>query len=754
MLRPARTLVGAVTLLACVLPAFAQTRKTAARKNRAPAPAAKAAPPAATASVEDQFAKRAARLWSLQPVKKPEVPAGVTASPNPIDAFVSARIQAKGLHPVGTADKLTLLRRVHLDLVGLPPTPAQQEAFLQDESPDAWEKVVDRLLADPQHGVRWSRHWLDVLRYADLDGLDGSVMPAAPGIYLWRDWVIASLNDDIPYDDFVRAQLLGNRTKQHSGLSATGHRRRAEGTLDDEFALGFLARGALTRDNRDQDLSLGAVETVSSAFMGMTVGCAKCHDHVYDPIRQKDFYAMKALFDPLALKKVVLATPAEIFAYGEKTREYNRLKAPLEAEIEKLIGSYRKKLYDERVSMLTPEVQAVIRKPDNQRTAAEQKIADDYFPVLRIDPSKIREVMPAGEAATYQALQKKLAAIRPPPDLPVFWKVEEDPALLKEKTYILTSGDPKRPEKDKPVEPGFPFQPEGMDFRDGRREAFADWLTSPENPLFARVAVNRIWQWHFGQGLHRVPSDFGVLGGKPSNQPLLDYLAAEFVAHNYSMKWLHRLIVTSDAYKRSSKAEPQFLTDNQKIDSSNTFLWRFPLQRLEAEPIRDSILYAGGDLDLSVGGRSYQLKKSDKKQSIFVPRDEIFDTRTNRRAIYIARGYIPSTDVMPTFLQAFDVDDGRTPCPMRGQTVTAPQALFTMNNELIETESARLASRVLTDASGDIGAAVRLAYQNTIGRTPTSTELERALRYVGNDPGRLKGLAWLLFNLDEFIYAR
>lgn len=709
-----------------------------------------------TQSSAEQIAKRAARLWSLQPVQRPAIPgvAGDGSTGNPIDAFVRDVHKTKGLHPVGKADKSTLLRRVYLDLIGIPPSPAEQEAFLQDESPNAYEKVADKLLADEQHGVRWARHWLDVLRYADLDGLDGSVMPAASGIYLWREWVISALNQDIPYDEFVRAQILGNRSRQQMTVTPGGQRVKTEASMADQFALGFLARAALNRSNKEQDISLAAVETVSTAFMGMTVGCAKCHDHVYDPIRQADFYSMKALFDPLVLRKVVLASPAEVFANGRRFEQYKKEKAPLDLAIESLIAPYRQKLYDERVSMLTPDVQAVIRKSENDRTTEEQKIADDYYPVLRIDPSKIRGVLPADEKEQYNALLKQVGALERPPDLPSYWTVDEDPQLLKEKTYILTSGDPKRPEKDKSVEPGFPFQPQGIQFRDGRREAFVEWLTAPANPLFARVAVNRIWQWHFGEGLHRVSSDFGVLGGKPSNQKLLDYLASEFVAHDFSMKWLHKLILTSETYQMSSKADPQHAAANQKIDPKNTYLWRFRLQRLEAEPIWDSLLYDSGDLDLSVGGKSFQLKTSDKKQSIFVPRGDTFDSRTNRRAIYMARGYIPSTDVMANFLQSFDVDDGRTPCPIRGQTVTAPQALFTMNDELVARQSARLSEKLLQQADGNISRAIGLAYRTVIGRPPMPAELDKAQTYIGNDPQRMKGLVWLLFNLDEFIYVR
>jgi hypothetical protein len=698
--------------------------------------------------------KRAARLWSLQPVMAPPVPAGITSSKNPIDAFIAAQYRAKGLTPVGKADKVTLLRRVYFDLVGIPPAVAEQDAFLADQSPDAYEKVVDRLLDNEQHGVRWSRHWLDVLRYADLDGLDGSVMPAASGIYLWRDWVIRALNHDMPYDEFVRAQILGNRYAPEVATNPSGRRSRVPGSMEDSFALGFLARSAVTRNDKDHDVAFAAVETISTAFMGMTVGCAKCHDHKFDPISQKDFYSMKAIFDPLVLKNVTIATPAEIFENGEKAAAYKKQSAPINAAIEELTGHYRTRLYDERVALLTPEVQAVIRKPERDRTPEEQKIADDYFPVLRIDPSKIKEVMSPAEVTKYNALLKDLAALGTVPALPSYWTVEEDPALLKEQHYVLTTGDPKRPEKDKPVEPGFPFQPKGVDFRDGRREAFVDWLTEPANPLFARVAVNRIWGWHFGEGLQRVTSDFGLLGGKPSNPQLLDYLASEFVAHHYSMKWLHRLIVTSDTYQLASKVEPAQVTKNQKIDASDSDLWHFRLQRLEAEPVWDGIHYAADDLDLTVGGKSFTLIVPDKKQSIFLPKDKVTDSRTNRRGVYLMRGYIPSTEVMDNFLNSFDVDDGRTPCPIRTQTVTAPQALFTMNGDLVESESQKLADLVLKEAPGDLRAAVDLAYRRTLSRKPSAAELDYALTYIEKDPARMKELAWLLFNLDEFIYVR
>jgi hypothetical protein len=579
-------------------------------------------------------------------------------------------------------------------------------------------------------------------------------MPASGGIYLWRDWMIRALNRNLPYDQFVRAQILGNRYPPETVTAASGRRSRSQGSVEDSFALGFLARSAVTRDDRDSDIAFSAVETISTAFMGMTVGCAKCHDHKFDPITQKDYYSFKAIFDPLVLKNVMLATPAEIFANGEKQADFKQKNAPIAAAIEALIGPYREKLYQERVALLTPEVQEIIRKTERQRTTAEQKIFDDYYPVLRIDPSKIKQIMPPEEVAKYDALLKEQRALGTVATLPSYWTVEEDKARLQQPSYILTTGDPKRPEKDKPVQPGFPFQPKDVDFYDGRREGFVDWLTAPTNPLFARVVVNRIWGWHFGEGLQRATSDFGVLGGVPSNPKLLDYLASEFVARQYDMKWLHRLIVTSDAYQLSTRAEPSQSKKDQEIDARNTYLWHFRLQRLEAEPIWDAIHFAAGDLDLAVGGKSFQLSQANARSGRQAQRDGGAEGHTNRRGVYMTRGYIPSTDVMNNFLTSFDVDDGRTACPVRTQTVTAPQALFTMNGDLVESESAKLAALSLKESAGDLPAAVTSMYQRALGRKPTGSELDRALTYVGKDGEKVKELAWLLFNLDEFIYVR
>jgi len=691
------------------------------------------------------------RLWSLQPLVRPAVPGNLPK--NPIDAFVDAMYVQKGLTPLGQADPQTLLRRVYLDLVGMPPSIAEQDAYLHDKLPDAYEKLIDRLLGSEQHGARYGRHWLDVLRYADQE----ENMYAAPGIHYWRDWVFNAINADVPYDQFVRAQLTGYRTAERTTIQAVGRRTPLERRPDDLFALGFLARGAVNRDSKDLgELQIAAVETVSTAFMGMTVGCAKCHDHMYDPIRQKDFYAMKALFDPLVVKKQTLATPKELVTYGKQLEEFEAKRQAVETPIQALIEPYRAKLYADRVAMLPADVRIVIKKPERARTAAEKKIADDYFPVLRIDTDKIEEVMSEADAKTYKDLRAKLNQVNGVTrgqivkDLPAFWTVEVDRGLEREKSYVLTSGDPERPEKQNPVEPGWPFSTGEPDFREGRVEAFSDWLTAKENPLFARVAVNRLWQWHFGEGLLKSSSDFGLMGGRPSNQPLLDWLASEFIARNYSMKQMHKLIMTSRTYRLASYGDQNLIKKNLGADSGQRYLWSFRLQRLEAEPIWDSILSAAGTLDTTLGGPSFDIEaRASRRGAAAAP-----DAKANRRGAYIIRGFSTSREVVPNFLQSFDVDDGRAPCPLRTQTVTAPQGLFMMNSAEIEKASALFAERLKKESNGDLGVAVDLGYRVALSRPPSPVEKDHALSYLANDPGRLKNLAWLVLNLDEFLYVQ
>lgn len=287
-----------------------------------------------------------------------------------------------------------------------------------------------------------------------------------------------------------------------------------------------------------------------------------------------------------------------------------------------------------------------------------------------------------------------------------------------------------------------------------RRQVFLKWLTAPDNPLFARVAVNRLWQWHFGEGIVPTASDFGFNGEPPTNPQLLDWLASEFVARKYSMKQMHRLIVTSETYRRNSAASAELLSANQAIDPKNKYLWRYPLRRMDAEALRDAVLYAAGDLDTDVGGKSFRAEGIEERRGGSLPKTGNYDERRNRRGIYMGRGHHSSMNMMPDFLEVFNAEDGQQPCARREHTVTAPQVLLMFNSELTSEASKKLAQRLRTEASGDLASAVEQGFKIALSRLPSAAERDHALTYLNNDPQRLEGFAWLLLNLSEFFFVR
>ena len=669
-------------------------------------------------------------LWGLAPL--PEA----NTEGNSVDKVLAQEQRAHGIDPFPIADRLTLLRRLSFDLIGLPPTIEEQNAFLTDKSKDAYEKQVERLLQHPQHGVRYARLWLDVLRYADVDDR----MPAASSIHLWRDWMIRALNRNIPYDAFVRTQISGYESRKREEVSATGFRRKLRPRADSQFALGFLSRGATSSSDVDHGLAIAAAETVSSAFLGMTLHCAKCHDHMYDPISQDDYYRMKAVFDPLVVRRVPLATVEQIVSHGDTVRIQQEKREALVKELTALTEPYHRKLYEERIAMLPEEIQVVIRIPESDRSPEELKIADDYFPVLRIDSGPLNAAMPPEIRKKVAQLRRKRDAISKPDGLPSFLTVEEDSRRLQQVSYVFGTGDPARPDTRRPVTPGFLFQGQEPTFREGRRETFVDWLTSKDNALFARVAVNRIWQWHFGKGLHKTSNDFGSLGEEPKLRILLDQLSADFIAHDFDMKWLHKTMVMSQIYRQASAAGEDHFQRNAKLHPNNDYYGRFPLRRLDAEAIHDSIMILADRLDLSLCGKSYRSPRN-------------LDSAV-RRAIYIKRGFHPQRKELPDFLDAFDAQDGRESCSRREETVTAPQALWLMNDPLSNQAAKVFGERLATLAKNDLPIQVQLGYRMALSREPDSRELQLALEYMKPHPDDSEKLAWMLINLDEFIYVR
>ena len=683
----------------------------------------------AALSIYGQDAKPKAALWSLRPVVRPAVEAN---GANPIDQLIARRHQQKGLRAAGRADKATLLRRVYLDLTGLPPKPAEVDVFLADNSADAYTKVVERLLADTQHGVRYARHWLDVLGYADVD--EG--MLAESGIYHWRDWLIQSLNRDLPYDQFVRAHIAGDLSPR----------------AGDFFATGFLTRAAHSPADGAEDVAFNAVEKVSTAFMGMTTGCAKCHDHMYDPILQRDYYAMKALFDPLVLEKKNLATADEILRHEDVLARWRAEQNVIQARMDVLTKPYEKQIFEERMTFLPKDVEAVFRKDPKLRTATEQEIVTRYNTVVAPDARKFRDVMKPHETVLYEWTRKGQTELRrDPPALPVFWTVRADAARAAGKNNIYLGGD--RTKKGDEVQPGFPFAPKDLKFEGDRRQVFLNWLTAGDNPLFARVAVNRLWQWHFGEGIAGSPSDFGRTGQMPTNPELLDWLASEFVARGYSMKAMHRLIVTSEAYQRASVVSKELHAANEAADASNKQLWKFPARRLEAEAIRDSVLAVAGTLDTAVGGMSFRGSDINDRRVMSATRTGYYDKRDNRRGIYMGRGSDASMNMMPAFLATFDAEDGHAPCARRERSITAPQVLYLLNGELTQVASRDLAERLFLEAGAGAAAKVDYGYKLVLGRAPSATERDAALSYLGKaEPAQLTGFAWMLLNLSEFVF--
>ncbi|MGK0186577.1 MAG: hypothetical protein ACI9R3_002360, partial [Verrucomicrobiales bacterium] len=408
----------------------------------------------------------------------------------------------------------------------------------------------------------------------------------------------------------------------------------------------------------------------------------------------------------------------------------------LEKEFTALAKPFHRKLYEERLAMLPAKIQAVIRKPESDRSPEEVKIADDYFPVLRIDSGPLGDTMPPEIRKEYEQLRRKRDAVSRPDGLPSFLTVEEDSKRLEQVSYVLGTGDPDRPDKSRPVTPGFLFQRQALTFREGRRETFVDWLTSKDNVLFARVAVNRVWQWHFGKGLHKTANDFGSLGEEPKLRVLLDQLTSNFLAHEFDMKWLHKTIVMSQVYRRKSAIDG----GDHGSDPNNDYYSRFPLRRLEAEAIYDSIMMLADRLDLSLYGKSY---RSPRKLDEAV-----------RRGIYIKRGFHPQRKALPDFLDAFDAQDGRETCSRREETVTAPQALWLMNDPLANQAAGAFGQRLVTLAQDDLSLRVQLGYRMALGREPDSRELQLALEYMEPHPEDSEKLAWMLINLDEFIYIR
>ncbi|MCU1329896.1 MAG: hypothetical protein JWN34_5266 [Bryobacterales bacterium] len=669
---------------------------------------------------KDPFTAAQRKYWAFQPVRRVPLPTlrDGTQLHNPVDAFIRSRLEAANIKPVGAADRITLLRRVSFDLTGLPPTPAEADAFLADQSPDAYEKVVDRLLGSPRYGERWARHWLDLARYAESEGFKAD--ETRPNAWRYRDYVIRAFNENKPYDRFVKEQIAGDELWPNDPWArvATAFNRH----YPDES-------NARVLQQRRQEILNDITDTVGSTFMAMTYGCARCHTHKFDPIQHTDYYRLQAFFaNTAADDQISMSTPEEQKRFAVRKAVWDEKTAPIRTQMAALLEPAKATIQKELFDKYPPEIQAAIVKPAAERNPFEWQMYAKAKPYMDVDDDQAAKTLKGDSKKKFEALTQELKqfASLDPGEAPLGIGMH-DLNKTAPPTFRLNVGAWDNPKEE--VQPGFlsiidasapKIVPVGNST--GRRTALANWLASPDNPLTARVMVNRIWTYHFGQGIAPSPSDFGIMGGRPTHPELLDWLTSEFVRTGWDMKKMHKLIVTSDTYRQSSA----FSVEAAKEDERNKLLWRFPRERLEGESIRDAALMVSGLLNDKVGGPSVfpELPFGAAK-----PRGgwKVSETEEqNRRSVYI---FVRRNARYP-MMEAFDMPDTHEPCGRRNQTITAPQAMSLLNSKVSLDWAEAFAGRVLKQAGTDRTAQVETAYNLAFNRRPDGFEKDSVMTFL------------------------
>jgi uncharacterized protein DUF1553/uncharacterized protein DUF1549/cytochrome c len=709
-------------------------------------------------------------FWSFQPPKavSPPVVQHADRVRNPIDAFLLSKLEAKGLSFSPEADKLTLMRRAYFDLTGLPPESAEIQAYVADKSPDAYEKLIDRLLASPRYGERWGRYWLDAAGYADSEG--GKLFADHPRPHAWRyrDYVIQAFNDDKPYDRFLTEQIAGDELEDYEHAPVVTRQM-----MDNLIATGFLRMAPDSTSEREVnfaddrlDVIADEIDVFSSTVLGLTMKCAHCHSHKYDPLPQRDYYRLSAVFkgaydehdwlQPLYIKETDVIhtktqgrllpfvtpgkTPYELAleartrddANGEIDRELGAVKAAWEQKVEPL----KKKVLDGRLSKLPKSLQddlrTVMATPAEARTDLQKYLAEKFEAMLKIPPTDLKMADPAyaAEEEKFESETKLLEAKKvPEPKIQALWdRGEPSP------TFILRRGSPSS--FGPPVEPGVPSalvtglkpyqvkEPWPGAHKTGRRLALANWLIQPNHPLTARVMVNRIWARHFENGIVRSLGNFGHTGTPPSNQELLDWLSVEFVQQKWSIKAIHRLIMTSTAYRQSSAVTPAM----DKADPDNQLVSRMPLRRMDAEALNDTMLMVAGRLDQRMFGRPDPVIVRD--DGLVTP---VESENGWRRGIYTNQ----RRSTLPTILENFDFPQLSPACLARTQSNVAPQALHLLNNATVYKLAEYFAQRLEKEVGANTGKQVEQAYWIALSRAPSDEER----RVSGDDLLKLKQAA-------------
>ena len=749
----------------------------------------------------DELPPGARDYWAFRHPQQAPVPAAREFD-HPVDRFLEASRRDAGLTAAPRADRLTLLRRAYLDLIGLPPTPEQIEEFLADTERGAWERLIDKLLDSPHYGERWGRHWMDVARYADTDGFEQDYV--RPNAWRYRDYVIDAFNDDKPYNQFLREQIAGDELDHV--------------TDETRIATGFLRSGPRVnfreKDNpeRRHDYLDDMLATVGRGVLGMTVHCARCHDHKFDPILQKDYYSMQAAIFGYVEIDYPLLDRDEADAYFAAMREIDERQQPLRDEVDAIETPYREELRAQMIRERFPEnVQAAAFKPEAERTPGEQLLATQ---VLTINPprAQVAAALTPEDKARVDELNAQIAALqdqrpptpamahivtdgdyrfapngpgdevigcpecRTPPDVEGTYLYEEGrPAYEAPPNYFLIRGDPFSP--GSPMSPGFltaatygdpPTEIPRPDGRtSGRRLALAEWIASRDNPLTARVIANRIWHHHFGRGIVRTLDNLGRMGDAPTHPELLDWLAVEFMDRGWSIKEMHRLLMTSEAYRMASSFRHETSAD---ADPENNLLWHYRGQRLEAEILRDAIMTVSGGIDLTVGGPavfphipSDILFQSDGKgfwcgspppgRRITAPSTGIWCEEPDRpevwrRSVYVFR----RRSLGFPFFDTFDLPDQNQTAAARNVSTVSTQALTLMNNPFVLNQAELFAQRLERKAPGDLDRQIDLAYLIALTRKPSDMEREIARGLVAEQS--LVDFTHVMLNLNEFLYLR
>ena len=717
--------------------------------------------------------------WSFRPVTRPAVPERSVLHPSwsrtPVDRFLLTRLERAGLEPSPEADPRTLLRRLSMDLRGLPPSPEEVREFLEDSRPDAWPRWIERLLATAAYGERWGRHWLDVAGYADSNGYFNADSDR-PLAWKYRDYVVRSIRSDKPFDRFILEQIAGDELV---GFVRQGD---APPAVEDVLVATHFLRnppdGTGESDGNPLEVKVdqytvleGAVQLVGNAFLGVTLQCARCHDHKFEPVRQSDYYALQAVLrpalDPAAwikpqARKVELATRVEREKRAQELAAHAREVKTLEAAIAAVQTPYRRRWIEESIasrgSEVVKPVLQVFDTPEAQRTDAMKALLKTHAALVTVEESVLARAYPELKAALEplkSTLEHRKASAPAPLET---LSILDEPASALPVHHLLVRGN--HANEGAEVGPGVPELLTGDALRfelasassplasgtSGRRLALARWLTDPHHPLVARVWVNRVWKLHFGEGLVATADNLGRSGGSPSHPELLDWLASEFIRSGWSLKHLHRLILNSAAWRQSSRLDDRTGTAEtavqraRQVDGSNRLLWHYPVRRLDAEALRDSMLAATGELDTRVGG-PYTPIQADAAGQIEVQEST---PGARRRSLYLQQRRTQPLNL----LEVFDGPQPNPVCIQRNPSTVVLQSLSLLNSDFARRRAGAMATRLLAAEPSGSGARLTLAFELVAGRPPSAAERGASTNFLEqavNRRGRSAMQAWTDF---------